>query len=1130
MPQKNLSVICLLFSVLASAAVISPNTLIRLPGMQKLPDINGKIEAGEWNHASSSFGGVSNVTTLMSKRLVTWYFGYDQTNLYLACDSEAPKLPQQLTAEDTVTLALLPPGAETVRLFHVNPNGNGNLPEGSFTASSILTELDRGIILPHWHLEISIPLAACGVTTLLPGQTWGLQITREFQNAAETAFWHYPAQAGQMGTFIPDPAAPIIGFDGFGHMLWNQTSNYYMKFRAENLSGREMLITPDCLMVASALSYATLNPQDTSSFKEGKVTFPVAQHTQTLKAGELRPLEQVIWAQFPGTVRTLIGKVTSEKEDVVFFYRSFSWNLSEPRNVRWKNPGLPKLDSAFYPSFGNKLLVRMTGVSDRRSVETAENIGEKAPEGFQNVTVTVKNLHNQPVHTFSHLENSRNFQQECLLGELPLGDYKVELQAERNDGQIFTDLRTFSVRKFDWQNNTLGMDRVIIPPFVPLKTDAGKQEVHALQTGYRIANGFWDAVYVKGENILAAPVELLIDGESFTPVSTRLVSAEADRVLYESLIRYKNLDIKVTHDYDYDGFCKTTLAFQPQGLVKLRSLVLVMPVKSEIARFFNMFIHPRNKGESYEIPAGNGEVWNSFQATQKSRKPGAWTPYCWVGGVYQGFCWIADSYRHYQLDADKPCQRLERTADALAFKLDIVNQFTVWNASSPFEIVMGFQPTPVKPMAEGYRKMGSIMYDEGWYPRSCQVFSRYGGVDLRTNVFNPLQGDYSFFDYLVSIMDIPPEKRDRTKFNRNRDEYLQKHVEEYTRRNLGTEKSLRDNLDWHFSRTTGKLLLYTDPLGISCFWPEDEMYKAEWSAWTFPVEEPFYQEYLSRLPKSRIDKQIHDEWRAVRRGVDGVNFDCFGQGGGFNTENGVAWYDEKGQIHSNCELFAWRQIVRRTAIMVHVEGKHLYGVPWVDVHSTDGMVVPVCSFASTLTTTEMGGRRGEYQDRFLESQFLSDILGIHAGAVSFPIVSCESKKNELDSLLAVMFAYGFMNITDQGVPLSKNTYFRDAVNIVFDFGFGDPGVEIFPYWGEQTPPVTHDAKDIRMTVARRPDGKTLLMIGNLGEKTQVRFDLTKLGYPNSRLSNAETKQVLATPEISVERRSYALVMIEKVNQ
>jgi len=123
-----------------------------------------------------------------------------------------------------------------------------------------------------------------------------------------------------------------------------------------------------------------------------------------------------------------------------------------------------------------------------------------------------------------------------------------------------------------------------------------------------------------------------------------------------------------------------------------------------------------------------------------------------------------------------------------------------------------------------------------------------------------------------------------------------------------------------------------------------------------------------------------------------------------------------------------------------------------------------------------------------------------------------------------------MNITDQGVPLSKNTYFRDAVNIVFDFGFGDPGVEIFPYWGEQTPPVTHDAKDIRMTVARRPDGKTLLMIGNLGEKTQVRFDLTKLGYPNSRLSNAETKQVLATPEISVERRSYALVMIEKVNQ
>lgn len=1121
-----LLIVCSLTSGSIAASEMSTNTLIRFAPLKHAPEIDGKILPGEWNQAVSSFGGISDKTGLMTVRPVTYYFGYDDNNLYFACDSEAPKMPQKLTKNDTVTLTLLPPGAERPLCFTVNHEGKGNLPAGARSAGMVTTELERGIVTPHWHFESVIPLASLNLKKIDHDRAWGLQMSREFRQADETALWHNSSRPGELGTFIPDPEAPVSGFDGFGHMLWDKTSNYYMKFRVGNFTGADMLFLPDCFMVADAMSNPTLNPGDSSGFVKGKKIYRVAQHIRHLKSGAEAPLEQVIWAQFPGTIRTLVGNITSKDGMTAYYKRMFSWNLSDKRNLKWLSPGLPKLDSAFYPSLGNKLLVRLTGVSDNRSNATRENKGS-APNGFSDVTVSVKGPGNKIFHVFKNLEKSHGFQQSEKLGDLPYGDYTVEMSAIRNDGKKFSDLRTFSVRKFDWQNNRLGMDRVIVPPFTPIRVDRNKMEVHFLQTGYRISNGFWNAVYAEGENVLASPVELLLDGKKFTQVSCRIASAEPDRVVCESVIRCGKLDITVIQDYDYDGFCKVTLKFRPQGLMKLNRLELVMPLKREEVKYFNMFIHPWNRGESYEIPSGNGVVWDSFKATKKSSRPGGWTPYCWIGGNYKGFCWIADSFRYYSLDKTLPCQQIMRTSDAVIYQLDIVNKFTVWNSSSPFEIVMGFQPSPVKPQAAGYRKMGTIMYDKAWYPRNCQVFSRACGLGLRNNVFNPPQKDYSFFDYVVSLKDIPPEKRNRADYDRKCREYYRKHLPEHLQRNMGSSNAYLDKLNWHFSRTAGKLLMYTDPLAISCFWPEDEMYKAEWSAWTFPVEEPFYHEYLSRLPKSRIDKLIHDEWRAVRRGFDGVNFDCFGQGGGYNTENGIAWIDENGDMQSNCELLAWREIVRRTAVMLHVEGKLLYGVPWVDVHATNGMVIPVCSFASTTTATELGGRRGEYQDRFLESQWLADILGIQSGIVPFPIMTCPDKKNELDSMLAAMFAYGVMNIYDQGVALGSNPWIKKVIDIVFDFGYGNPEVEIYPYWGKRPQPVSHNAKDVRMTVVKRQDGKTLLLFGNLGEKTNIKFDPSGLGYSNFMLTDPETGHAIEKPEISIGRRSYAMILIER---
>ncbi len=1121
-------------SVPCAGADISPRTLVRLAPMTVKPEIDGKIKFREWEHASASFGTVSDKTGLMSTRTGTFLFGYDAETLYFAFSGETPPRPQKLFPDDTVTIAFQAPGKTEPTVFTFSSTGRGNLPSGARVAHWFGTELDRGIVHPHWHAEAAIPLKAFGVDSLKEGEPCGLQMSREWKHQDETGFWHFPARKGELGTFIPDSEAPAVSFHGFGHMLWDQTANYNFNYQVVNSGRKPLGIVSRSMMVADAIAGPTLTPGSTGDFIKQKFTYGIdPDRVIAVPAGSRIPVEATVWCLFPGIPRTLISDVVSTDGKKTFYRRAFAWNLSDKGNRKWEDvTGIPKLQSAFYPSSGNKLLVRVTGARQRKAYETTVETGGDLNSSFKNISVTVSDSKGAAVHVFRNLENSSGFLQSKVFGELPPGDYRCDLSAEEEKtGRIFTDRTTFSVRKFEWQNNRLGMDRVIIPPFVPLKTDQDKKEVHALQTGYRIANGFWDAVYAKGENILAAPVELLIDGEKFTPGETRLISAEKDRVVWESSMHWKKLSVTVVQDYDYDGFCKATLKFKPVGKVKFESLKLVMPLKKETAPYFNMFGFPREASESYRLPEGTGEIWNSSKATRKTSWAGFMQPYFWLGGIFRGFCWMTDSYQHYELESGRPSQRISRSDDAVTLEIDLVNRRTVWTPSKAFETVMGFQATPVKPQTVGFRKMNSVMYEDAWYPRNCRVFSTLCKLGLREGVFNPPEGDFSFFDYIMSIKDIPPAKRDKAEYQKRLNEYFEKHVDFKVRTGMDTPSSYRNDLNFHFSRAVGAQIMYVDPTAISCFWPEDEMYKAEWNPWTFPPVEPFYQEYLGRIPKSRIDKLLYDQRRAFQRGLAGSYFDCFDIGGGYNTETGIAWADEDGQVHPSGELFAWRELVRRTATMLYVMGKLEYGVPWVGVHTSLDMVVPVCSFASIAVACEKRGNLGDYQDRYRESEILADIIGTQAGIIPFTIVTTRKKDptTELKSMLAMRFGFALMNLYDQSTALHNNPWARKALDIVYDFGYGDPDVEVLPFYGEKRQPVIQNGKNARMTVVKRPDGRTLLMFGNWGDAETVSCDLSGLKYGFCTVTDAESGKLLARTQefkFPLERRGYRLILVE----
>jgi hypothetical protein len=692
------------------------------------------------------------------------------------------------------------------------------------------------------------------------------------------------------------------------------------------------------------------------------------------------------------------------------------------------------------------------------------------------------------------------------------------------------------------------MERIIVPPFKPLTVNKSKNEVRALLTGYKLGGALWDAVYAEGKNILAAPVEFFLNGKKFSGGMVKLISAEPDRVVYETSASQGNVKLQLKHEYDYDGFCKVTLRVVPQGKTIVKSFQLRIPLKDKFVRFYNPLDKSgkRAKGApSLAVPKGTGVLKLPAVCTRKGKLEN----YFWFGGQYKGICWMIDNDRHFSLSPYLSAQRLSRKNGAVTYSIDIVNKATTWEKS--FEIVMGFEPTPVKPQPTGYRKIGDFMYDYP-PPKGCDFAGMNAGYNMVNDLLYPLgtipNGDMSYYKFLMASRNNIPTEKERLAFVndyfvRNAD-WIKKHMPLVDLSVL--RRMLRDK------RKYGQkyLLLYHNPSLYSSCWPEAEMYKAEWLPWDYPVDDAA-NEYIATHTKEYIDKMLYEMRGQVRMGYDGMNFDCFPLGGGFNTGIGVAYRVAPGKvplihnknmlsiappgIRPGKSLFTWRELTKRTATMLYMENKLVYGRPWVELHATHCQCVPVTAFCSTTITWERGSSGGEYQNRYPESYILADIVGSQSGIIPRTIVSTKgamkgvSKAEEVKTLIATSFGFALMNHSDQGVERGHKEY-ASARDLVFSFGYGSPNVKIFPFWGKKKQPVSCDAKDIRMTVAVRPDGKALLMIGNLGNKVKATFDLSGLNYKNCIIKNAETGAKLSEGQkvtIEVPYHGYALIKVSE---
>ena len=311
------------------------------------------------------------------------------------------------------------------------------------------------------------------------------------------------------------------------------------------------------------------------------------------------------------------------------------------------------------------------------------------------------------------------------LPPLPDGTYELVFTLVRGDGARRQITRTFERKRFPWENNSLGRDRVVIPPFLPLEVDESKSLVTCVLRKHEIdGTGLWRQVRSQDRPLLTGPMRLEIGLGGTLCVakgkSIRFVEKSPDRVHGRASWTAGTLEGNTEFEFDYDGLTKLTISLPPTGQ-RVESMQLVIPMRTDEAWLMHpvtdLLRHhyagriPNGKGtlwdyggKRYDVkytdtgePDASGKVWDSRQMS-RWQLPGPFVPYIWIGGTERGVCWFAENDCDWSLDPKRPALEIQRQGETTSLVVRLVTRPVTW--TRPHIIKFGLMATPAKPMPE----------------------------------------------------------------------------------------------------------------------------------------------------------------------------------------------------------------------------------------------------------------------------------------------------------------------------------------------------------------------------------------------------------------------------------------------
>lgn len=622
---------------------------------------DGTLGEDEYAFTGTGFQRLDSTLSPIQSR---YFLGYDAEALHIAIQSPLAEAPgaaadaqrdADLSGVDRVELYLAP-GETADPLYHLvlAPDGRRTDARGGDTTWDC-----HGLIADHrvadgtWIAEASIPFAALGLSTPPDGQDWRINLGRVF-----------PAFEGVTGV------APAVGtladWSNFVTLRFRQTApGIRILSLVEPATGiyqpRVEARAGGPLEVAGTLFSSTGR-----DYGDRTVSFTLCREG---RATPFAPPETTVTGRMSYVLELSEGAGDAAEP----LYRgSFVYDPQAPLSV---------------------LFAYTLHATRELAVAAHTRLEGEVRARFFRLDGTVALERRRPAPPGDHYLNLRF---ALDLEALTPGDYVLRIDHLAPDGTATGDFeqeyRVPDVSSAAYQPYE-DPDAAVVPaPWTPLQTDASTATM--LGRTYGFGGGFLvSSLQSEGQEMLAAPMRLVLDGKQLSPAAEPTVRKLSDaevRAEWEKATDLGPIQVDSRLTVHFDGYCEVSMTLRPpaDGPIEIASLSLEVPFRSEVISLV------RDSFVSYGSKSGAiGDYWSQTLADR---------PMLWVGTEQIGFNWIADDLSGWHYRQEQKNVEIVREDAQAVLRLNLID--TPLRVDAPRTIDFGFVLTPSRPLDPRLRR------------------------------------------------------------------------------------------------------------------------------------------------------------------------------------------------------------------------------------------------------------------------------------------------------------------------------------------------------------------------------------------------------------------------------------------
>ena len=1078
---------------------------------QKAPVIDGVITPGEYAGSYENYGLLKHNSSFLASRQGKAFAALDENYLYFAMQTELPdaesgvklksrykRRDSKIFHDDSLEIMFVPPEGKGVYHLIVNPADktfdyfypmiNGAVAVDKAINWTPDLKIKSGFAdRKYWTIEIRIPLKDINVNKLSSVSKWKIQFARTWRNPTlQTALnrTYDFKRANEMNDIVFAATTPNVRFSTLGDN-YLQGKNH-IRFTVDNPTNKPQKIRYSISVISEAAPRG----------KNGFITVePGTSRDIELKFSENSRLNYDLKAIF------------HDSQGEMLYQRSFFWQI--PPEKRWIAPDAnhsTALEIGVYPYY-NKVRLRFGnhGVPfDMRNTASA----------LAYLTDAKGNIPGR-----KHKPNrTENVGYDC---ELPLdlkekGDYYVVIELKDKAGKTTRHKKKFEFEKFAWEHNNLGKDRIVLPPYKPLKYE--KNKVKTLLAEYTLDNGFLSAIKAgKADALLSKPITLRVNGKIPAQKSFQWQEKAADTGISITSLALENARFTVKNEFEFDNFIKTTLTVDPGTGFHFKAMTLDIPLNGAFAKQIHATCNAMKYNAAYTLPEKSGEIWNSSMGKLHASVANYFRPYIWIGKLGEGLAFFAENDKNWSRDPKKPMAQLIRENDTVTLRIHLIDKAVY--RKNKFEIVFGFQATPTRIRPNEARQYSGRLK----FPNTVTGSVLAGGMCWASYGYDfyPINNDYSFITALKNEKNKTGDRAWQKEFVKN---YMAKNCKTVSKDHL---ESFERHMMRGFSYANNSSLLipFINSRATMLRWKEYRVFMDEWYCSEYrannedaynnsPVES--FQDYLLFCVKKLLDA-----------GMDGIYYDNIRDWSSNNMVTGAAYRLPSGKIQPYFDIFDMRTLLKRTAVLLHKEGKTFFdGRPVFMLHITNTNLIPFTSLGGITLDCEANYGSTDYQERFSEDWLQICSTGLQSGAIPEILIQITGDKKDWTTrtFLAAVLAYDIPSMMNQGGL--TNSYAK-IWHKLKSYGYGTNQVKVYPSYAPSGKVKT--SADVRITEYHHEDGSMILSVSSFGYAGKVKLETAE---KFSRAEDFETGQKLSLAngnmvEFSLKKHNFSLIKFYK---